>query len=155
MVTGPAKIGHEGSQNLITFQTFFTHNFLLQHDIVTKFSEFIYKLYGFTTQLAESKCIPVLRYVSFNDMVYFIPIALFSQAWSQLWSQYVSVEYKVNVKVTKPCYLPHFRAVAGNKIPVRPTLLEIEHNACICHSIRGSLGILVSEQSSLSMRRML
>ena len=38
-VTGPAKIGHVGSQNLTTFQTFATHNFLLQYGMATQFSE--------------------------------------------------------------------------------------------------------------------
>ena len=37
-VTGPAKIGHVGSQNLTTFQTFVSHNFLLQYSMATQFS---------------------------------------------------------------------------------------------------------------------
>ena len=36
-VTGPAKIGHVGSQNLATFQTFATHNILLQYGMATQF----------------------------------------------------------------------------------------------------------------------
>ena len=30
-VTGPVKIGHVGSKNLTTFQTFGSHNFLFQY----------------------------------------------------------------------------------------------------------------------------
>jgi len=36
-VTGPMKIGHVGSQNLTTFQTFVTYNFLLQYSMATQF----------------------------------------------------------------------------------------------------------------------
>ena len=35
-VTGPAKIGHAGSQNLTTFQTFVTDNFLFQYGMATQ-----------------------------------------------------------------------------------------------------------------------
>ena len=66
LVTGPAKIGHVGSQNLTTFQTF-THNFLLQHGMATHFSEIVHNLTGFPTHLTEPKYyISVLRYVSSN-----------------------------------------------------------------------------------------
>ena len=82
-MTGPAKIGHVSSQNLITFQTFVTHYFLLQHGIARKFSETVHNLTGFLTHLTEPKCyILVLRYVSSNHMVYFSPHALFLQARS-------------------------------------------------------------------------
>ena len=54
-VTGPAKIGHVGSQNLITFQTFVTHNFLLQYGMATQFSEIVHNLTGFPTHLTEPK----------------------------------------------------------------------------------------------------
>ena len=47
-VTGPAKIGHVGSQNLTTFVT---HNFLLQYDMATQFSEIVHNLTGFPTLL--------------------------------------------------------------------------------------------------------
>ena len=84
-VTGPAKIGHVGSQNLTTFQTFGFHNFLFQYGAATKFSEFVYNLFGFAKQLTESKYyISALIYVSSNDMVYFSPHALFSQARSHI-----------------------------------------------------------------------
>ena len=82
-VTGPAKIGHVGSYNLTTFQTFGSHNFLFQYRTATKFSRFFDNLFGFTTLLTESKYyISILRYVSSKDMVYFSPHALFSQARS-------------------------------------------------------------------------
>ena len=84
-VTGPAKIGHVGSQNLTTFQSFGSHNFLFQYGTATKTSELVNNLFGFTTLLTESKCyISVLRYVLSNDMVYFSPHALFSQAQSHI-----------------------------------------------------------------------
>ena len=84
-MTGPAKIGHVGSQNLSTFQSFGSHNFLFQYGTATKFSRFVDNLFGFTTLLTESKYyISVLRYVLSNDMVYFSPHALFSQAQSQM-----------------------------------------------------------------------
>ena len=87
-MTGPAKIGHVGSQNLTTFQTFVTHNFLLQHGMATQFSEIVHTLTGFPTHLTEvtepKYYISVLRYVSSNHMVYFSPHALFSQAQSQI-----------------------------------------------------------------------
>ena len=80
-MTGPAKVGHVGSQNLTTFQTFVTHNFLLQYGMVTQFSEIVHNLTGFLTHLIEPKCyISVLRFVSSNHMVYFSPHALFLQA---------------------------------------------------------------------------
>jgi len=84
-VTGPVKIGHVDYQNLTTFQTFVTHNFLLQYGMATKFSEIVHNLTGFPTHLTETKYyISVLRYVSPNHMVYFSPHALFSQAQSHL-----------------------------------------------------------------------
>ena len=46
-MTGPAKIGHVDSQNLTTFQTFITHNFLLQYGMATQFSEIVHNLTGF------------------------------------------------------------------------------------------------------------
>ena len=47
--------------------------------------KFVDNLFGFTTLLTESKyIISVSRYVSSNDMVYFSPHALFSQAQSQI-----------------------------------------------------------------------
>jgi len=84
-VTGPAKIGHVGSQNLISFQTFVTHNFLLQYDMATQFSEVVHNLTGFLTHLTECKYyISVLRYVSSNQIVYFNPHALLLQARSHM-----------------------------------------------------------------------
>ena len=84
-VTGPAKIGHVGSQNLTTFQTFGSHNFLFKYGIATKISELVDNLFGFRTLLTESKYyISALRYVLSNDMVYFSPHALFSQAQSHI-----------------------------------------------------------------------
>ena len=69
-----AKIGHVGSQNLITFQTFVTYNFLLQYGIIaTQFSEIVHNLTGFPTPLTEPKYyISVLRYDLSNHMVYII-----------------------------------------------------------------------------------
>jgi len=55
--------------------------------MATKFSRFVDNLlnFGFTALLRESKYyISVLRYVSSNDMVYFSPHTLFSQARSHL-----------------------------------------------------------------------
>ena len=84
-VTGPAKIGHVGSQNLTTFQTFVTHNFLLQHGMATQFSAIVHNLTGFSTHPTEPKYyISILRYVSSNHLVYFSPHALFLQARSHL-----------------------------------------------------------------------
>ena len=54
-VTGPAKIGHVGSQNLTTFQTSDSHNFQFQYSTATKISEFVNYLIDFTTLLTESK----------------------------------------------------------------------------------------------------
>ena len=80
-VTGPAKIGHV--HGLSNFQTFVTHNFLLQYGLATKFSEIVHNLNGFPTHFTEPKCyISVLRYVPSNDTVYFCPHALFLQTWS-------------------------------------------------------------------------
>ena len=74
-MTGPAKIGHVGSQNLTTFQTFGFHNFLFQYGVATKISWFFDNLFGFTTLLTEFKYyISVLRYVSSNGMIYFSPV---------------------------------------------------------------------------------
>ena len=84
-MTGPAKIGHVGSQNLTTFQTFGSHNFIFKYGTAIKFSELVDNLFDFTKLLTESKYyISVLRYASSNDMVYFSPHALFLQARSQL-----------------------------------------------------------------------
>ena len=56
------KIGHLGSQNLTTFQTLVTHNFLLKLVMATKFSELVYSSSGFITLLTELKyCISVLK----------------------------------------------------------------------------------------------
>ena len=75
-MTGPAKIGHVGSQNLTTFQTFVTHNFLLKYGIAIQFSEIVHNLTGFPKHLTELKYYTsVLRYVSSNHMVYFSPHA--------------------------------------------------------------------------------
>ena len=85
-VTGPAKIGHVGSQNLTTFQTFVTHNFLVQYGMVTQFSEIVHNLTGFPKYPTEPKYyISVLRYVSSNNIVHFSPHALFSQARSHFY----------------------------------------------------------------------
>ena len=84
-VTGPAKIGHVGSQNLTTFQTFVTHNSLLHYGMATQFLEIVNNLTGFSTHLTEPKYyISVLRYISSNHMVHFSPHTLFSQARSQM-----------------------------------------------------------------------
>ena len=83
-MTGPAKIGHLCYQNLATFQNFNSHNFLFQYGTATKISKFVDNLFGFTALLTESKYyISALRYISSNDIVYFSPHALFSQARSQ------------------------------------------------------------------------
>ena len=64
-VTGPTKIGHVGSQNLTTFQTFVTHNFLLQCGMATQCLEIVHNLTGFPTHLTQPKYyISALRYVS-------------------------------------------------------------------------------------------
>ena len=60
-VTGPAKIGHVGSQNLTTFQNFVAHNFLLQYGVAPQISEIVHNLTGFPTHLTDY--ISVLRYV--------------------------------------------------------------------------------------------
>ena len=88
-MTGPVKIGHVGSQNLTTFQTFvthcYTHNFLLQYCMTTQFSVIVHNLTGFSTHLTEpTYYISVLRYVSSSHMVHFSSHALFSQARSHL-----------------------------------------------------------------------
>ena len=54
-VTGPAKIGHVGCQNLTTFQSFVTHNFLLQYGMATQFSVIVHSLTGFLKHLTEPK----------------------------------------------------------------------------------------------------
>ena len=54
-VTGPAKIGHVGSQNLTTFQTFGSHNFIFKYGATIKISELVDNLFDFTTLLTESK----------------------------------------------------------------------------------------------------
>ena len=53
-MTGPAKIGHLGSQNLTIFQTFATHNFLLQYGMATLFSEIVHDLTSFIKHLTEN-----------------------------------------------------------------------------------------------------
>jgi len=45
-----------GSQNLTTFQTLGSHNFLSQHGMAIKISELVDNLFGFTMLLTESKC---------------------------------------------------------------------------------------------------
>ena len=98
-VTGPVTIGHVGSQNLTTLQTFVTHNFLFQYGMATQFSEIAHNLTGFLTHFTEPKYyISVLRYVSSNCMVHFSPHALFSQAQSQIvMAVYVKAYTEVNV----------------------------------------------------------
>ena len=54
-VTGPARIGHVGSQNLTNFQPFDSHNFLFQYGTATKISELVDNLFGFITLLTKSK----------------------------------------------------------------------------------------------------
>jgi len=44
-----------GSQNLTTFQTFVTHNFLHQYGMATQFSEIVHNLTGFPTHLTKLK----------------------------------------------------------------------------------------------------
>ena len=84
-VTGPAKIDHEGSKNLTTFQTFVTHNVLLQYGMAIQFSGIVHNLTGFPSHFTEPKCyISVLRCVSSNQMVYFSPYAPFLQAQSHI-----------------------------------------------------------------------
>jgi len=55
IVTGPAKIGHVGPQNLTTFQTFGYQNFLFQYGTATKISELVDNLFGFRTLLTKFK----------------------------------------------------------------------------------------------------
>ena len=53
--------------------------------MATKFSKFIDNLFGFNKLLTESKYyISALRYVESNNMAYFSPHALFSQAQSHI-----------------------------------------------------------------------
>ena len=67
--------------------------------MTTKISEFADNLFGFITLLAESKYfISVLRYVSSNDIVYFSPHALFSQARSHIYI-YITTENVGSKKV--------------------------------------------------------
>ena len=54
-MTRPAKIGHVGSQNLTTFQSFGSHNFLFQYGMTTKISELVDNLFSFTILLTESE----------------------------------------------------------------------------------------------------
>ena len=84
IVTGPAKIGHVGSQSLTTFQTFGFHNFLFQYGTATKFQSLL------IIYLASKHCLQTIQlnfsieiYVLSNKMVHFSPHALFSQARSQ------------------------------------------------------------------------
>jgi len=73
-VTGPAKIGHVGSKNLTTFQTFGSHNLLFQCGTATNFSASINNLFGFKKLLTEfNYYISVLRYFSSNDIVAHMP----------------------------------------------------------------------------------
>jgi len=68
-VTGPAKIGHVGSQNLTKFQNSGSYKILFQHGTAIKKSELVENIFGFTTLLTESKYqISELRYVLSNDM---------------------------------------------------------------------------------------
>jgi len=79
---------------LTTFQIFGSHNFLFQYGAATNFARFVDNLFGFTTLLTESKYyISLLRYVSSNDMVYFSPHALFSQARSHLYHAKITKFY--------------------------------------------------------------
>ena len=74
-----------GLLKLALFQSLSSHNFLFQYGLATKFSRFVDNLFGFTTLLTESKYyILVLRHVESNNMVYFSPHALFSQARSHI-----------------------------------------------------------------------
>ena len=95
-MTGPAKIGLVGSHNSTTFQTFVTHNFLLQYGMATQFSEIVHNLTGFPTHLTEPKYyISALKYVLSNDMAYFSPHSLFSQARSRMMiMQYLAIVTK-------------------------------------------------------------
>ena len=55
-MTGPAKIGHVGSQNLTSFKLLaLMKRILFQYGVATKVSEFVDNLFGFTTLLTESK----------------------------------------------------------------------------------------------------
>ena len=73
-MTGLAKIGRVGSQNLTTFQIFVTSNFLLQYGMATQFSEIVRNLTGFPTHLTEPKYyIAVLRYISHGIFLAHMP----------------------------------------------------------------------------------
>ena len=115
-MTEPAKIGHVGSQNLTTFQTFVTHNFLLQYAMATQFSQIVHNLTGFPTHLTEPKYFfSVLRYVSSNHIVHFSPHALFSQAWSHLlydtimlvWQRQTTIYFAVFLVIELVCRLEY------------------------------------------------
>jgi len=89
------------SQNLTTFQTSVTHNFLLQYGVATQFLKIVHNLTGFPTQFTEPKYyISELRYFSSNHMVYFSPHALFSQGRSYitLWhrANHTTAEYEAS-----------------------------------------------------------
>ena len=115
-MTGPAKIGHVSLQNSTTFQTFVTHNFLLQYGMVTQFSEIVHNLTGFPTHLTEPKYyISVLRYVSSNNMVYFSPHALFLQARSHI--------IKHNVLKPKCCITTYNHSIKWHIFPPQQSLL--------------------------------
>ena len=89
-MTGPVKIGHVGSQNLTTFQTFVTHNFVLKYGMATQLPEIVQNLTGFSTHFTEPKYyISVLRYISSNYMIHFSPHALFSQARSHFYFDFI------------------------------------------------------------------
>ena len=53
-MTGPAKTGHVGSQNLTTFQTSGSQYFQFKYGMGTKISVFVDNLFGFDTMLTES-----------------------------------------------------------------------------------------------------
>jgi len=57
-VTGPAKVGHVGSQNLTNFQTSGSYKILFQHGTAIKISELIDNIFGFTTCIAYTIQIP-------------------------------------------------------------------------------------------------
>ena len=64
-VTGPAKIGHVGTQNLTTFQTFMCQNVFITYAMTMQVLSLTKHLIGVIMQVTESRySIPVLRYNS-------------------------------------------------------------------------------------------
>ena len=62
-MTRPAKIGYVDTQNLSTFQTFMTHNFLCSYHITMYFSALTKCLVGCIIQVTDCiYSIVVLRY---------------------------------------------------------------------------------------------